>query len=116
LAKVMDTYSEALLGYRISDTENYLQQYHAFRMAVQNTRRKPYEIVTDNQGGAKTRRMQDFMKSIHQPHSPRDDAKQSAVENHRKRTGSVSAAGIAPAPGFYRTECNGKESRQQAQS
>jgi hypothetical protein len=62
--EVMDTYSEALLGYWISDTENYLQQYHAFRMAVQNTRRKPYEIVTDNQGGAKTRRMQDFMKSI----------------------------------------------------
>ena len=62
--EVIDTYSEALLGYWISETENYWQQYHAFRMAVQNTRRKPYEIVTDNQGGAKTKRMQDFMKAI----------------------------------------------------
>jgi hypothetical protein len=62
--EVIDTYSEALLGYWIADTENYWQQYHAFRMAVQNTRRKPYEIVTDNQGGAKTKRMQDFMKAI----------------------------------------------------
>jgi hypothetical protein len=62
--EVIDTYSEALLGYWISDTEDAIQQYHAFRMAVQNTRRKPYEIVTDNQGGAKTKRMQDFMKAI----------------------------------------------------
>jgi hypothetical protein len=62
--EVIDTYSEALLGYWIADTEDAIQQYHAFRMAIQNTRRKPYEIVTDNQGGAKTKRMQDFMKAI----------------------------------------------------
>jgi len=62
--EVIDTYSEALLGYWISETEDAIQQYHAFRMAVQNTRRKPYEIVTDNQGGAKTKKMQDFMKAI----------------------------------------------------
>jgi hypothetical protein len=68
--EVMDTYSEALLGYWISDRENYWQQYHAFRMAVQNTRRKPYQIVTDSQGGAKTKRMQDFMKAIsHMAHA-----------------------------------------------
>ncbi|MDR0612371.1 MAG: transposase family protein [Dysgonamonadaceae bacterium] len=62
--EVIDTYSEALLGYCISDREDYRQQYNAFCMAVRNTRRKPYEIVTDNQGGAKTKRMQDFMKGI----------------------------------------------------
>lgn len=62
--EVIDTYSESLLGYWISDTEDYWQQYNAFRMAVQLTRRKPYEIVTDNQGGAKTKRMRDFMQAI----------------------------------------------------
>jgi hypothetical protein len=62
--EVMDAYSEALLGYWIADREDYLQQYHAFRMAVQQTRRNPYEIVTDNQGGAKTKKMKDFMSAI----------------------------------------------------
>jgi hypothetical protein len=62
--EVIDTYSEALLGYWIADRENYMQQYHAFRMAVQATRRHPYEIVTDNQGGAKTKKMRDFMQAI----------------------------------------------------
>jgi hypothetical protein len=62
--EVIDTYSEALLGYWIDTREYYLPQYHAFRMAVQNTRRKPFEIVTDNQGGAKTRKMQGFMNAI----------------------------------------------------
>lgn len=30
--EVMDAYSEVLLGYHISDAEDYEQQYHAYRM------------------------------------------------------------------------------------
>ena len=51
--EVMDAYSEVLLGYHISDTEDYEQQYHAYRMAIQTAGYKPYEIVHDNQGGHK---------------------------------------------------------------
>ncbi len=51
--EVMDAYSEVLLGFHISDTENFDSQYHAFRMAIETYRHRPYEIVNDNQGGHK---------------------------------------------------------------
>lgn len=51
--EVMDAYSETLLGYHISDTEDYEAQYHAYRMAIQVSQHKPYELVHDNQGGHK---------------------------------------------------------------
>lgn len=51
--EVMDAYSEVLLGYHISDTENYTAQYNAYRMAVETAQARPFEIVVDNQGGHK---------------------------------------------------------------
>ena len=51
--EVMDAYSEMLLGYHISDSEDYGAQYNAYRMAVEFAQSRPYEIVTDNQGGHK---------------------------------------------------------------
>ena len=51
--EVIDAYSEVLLGYYISDTENFEAQYNAYRMAIQKSGHKPYEIVHDNQGGHK---------------------------------------------------------------
>ncbi len=51
--EVIDAYSEVLLGYHISETEDSEAQYHAYRMAVQVSGHKPYEIVHDNQGGHK---------------------------------------------------------------
>lgn len=51
--EVIDAMSEVLLGYHISDTEDYEAQYHAYRMAIQTSGHKPYEIVHDNQGGHK---------------------------------------------------------------
>lgn len=51
--EVMDAYSEALLGYHISDTENFETQYRAFRMAIETSGCRPFEIVNDNQGGHK---------------------------------------------------------------
>lgn len=51
--EVMDAYSEVFLGYYISDHENFEAQYNAYRMAIQKSGHKPFEIVHDNQGGHK---------------------------------------------------------------
>lgn len=51
--EVIDAATEVLLGYHISDHEDYEAQYHAYRMAIQTSGHKPYEIVHDNQGGHK---------------------------------------------------------------
>ena len=51
--EVIDAYSEVLLGYHISDNEDFRAQYNAFRMAIGTAGHRPYEIVTDNQGGHK---------------------------------------------------------------
>lgn len=51
--EVIDAMSEVLLGYHISDTEDYEAQYHAYRMAIQISGHRPYEVVHDNQGGHK---------------------------------------------------------------
>ena len=50
---VIDAMSEVMLGWHISDSEDYEAQYHAYRMAIQTSGHKPYEIVHDNQGGHK---------------------------------------------------------------
>lgn len=51
--EVMDVYSEMLLGYCIADSEDYRSQFTAFRMAVQTSGQRPYQISFDNQGGHK---------------------------------------------------------------
>lgn len=51
--EVIDAYSEVLLGFYISDHENFEAQYNAYRMAIQVSGHKPFEIVHDNQGGHK---------------------------------------------------------------
>lgn len=51
--EVIDAFSEMLLGYAVSPSENAAMQRRAFRMAVETAGCKPYEIVTDNQGGQK---------------------------------------------------------------
>lgn len=62
--EVIDAYSEVFLGYFISDTEDYWAQYQAFRMAIQVSRHKPYEIVYDNQGGHKKLESQRFFEKL----------------------------------------------------
>jgi len=78
--EVIDAATEVLLGYYISDTEDYIAQYHAFRMAVQTSRHKPYEIVTDNQGGHKKNASIGFFSKISLIHRP------SAPYNGRSKT------------------------------
>ena len=62
--EVIDAYSEMLLGYCIGDTENAELQRRAFRMAIETAGHKPFEIVTDNQGGQKTTDSLSFMSRI----------------------------------------------------
>ena len=70
--EVMDAYSEMLLGYHISEHEDYEAQYHAYRMAIQVSGHKPYELVHDNQGGHK--KIGDFLdrlvSHVHRPTAP----------------------------------------------
>lgn len=68
--EVIDAMSEVLLGYCISDTEDYEAQYHAYRMAIQKSGHKPYEIVYDNQGGHKKLDSDGFIGKICRIHRP----------------------------------------------
>lgn len=62
--EVMDAFSEAMLGYFISDRENFNAQYNAFRMAIQTAGHRPFEIVVDNQGGHKREEAQELFERI----------------------------------------------------
>ena len=62
--EVIDTYSEVFLGYHISKTEDYEAQYHAFKMAIQASKCKPYELKYDNQGGHKKLESGDLLRNI----------------------------------------------------
>lgn len=62
--EVMDAFSETMLGYHISDSENYEAQYNSFRMAIQTAGCRPFEIVTDNQGGHKKLEATQFFEKI----------------------------------------------------
>ncbi len=62
--EVADAFNDTLLGYAIGKTENFDLQYRAFRMAVETSGHKPYEIVTDNQGGQTSKIAQAFFASI----------------------------------------------------
>lgn len=68
--EVMDAFSETLLGYDIAPNEAFDNQYRAYRMAIEFAGHKPYEIVTDNQGGHKKLVTQGFFDKICRLHKP----------------------------------------------
>lgn len=68
--EVMDAYSEVFLGYDIAPNEDFRTQYRAYRMAVQIAGHRPYEIVTDNQGGHTKLAADGFFKNICILHRP----------------------------------------------
>jgi hypothetical protein len=73
--EVVDAYSEVLLGYHISPSEDFEAQYGAYRMALQVAGHKPYELVHDNQGGHKKLNRQgggflDNICHVHRPTKP----------------------------------------------
>lgn len=61
--EVMDACTEMFLGYSFG-AENFATQYDAYRMALETWKVKPYEIVTDNQGGHKKPEAKAFFKKI----------------------------------------------------
>jgi hypothetical protein len=62
--EVMDAYSEVLLGYHISKTEDYQAQYRAYKMAIQFSGQKPYQIGYDNQGGHRKLENGNFLNKV----------------------------------------------------
>ena len=62
--EVMDSYSEVLLGFCISDKEDFKAQYQAYKMALQTSGYKPYQITFDNQGGHKKLENGDFLSKL----------------------------------------------------
>lgn len=62
--EVFDAYSEVFLGYHISEKEDFEAQYHAFKMALQISGHKPFEIKFDNQGGTKKLEAQSFLGKL----------------------------------------------------
>lgn len=62
--EVMDAYSEVLLGYDISKSEDYKAQYASYKMAIQFSGQKPYQIGYDNQGGHKKLENGNFLNKI----------------------------------------------------
>ena len=62
--EVIDAATETFLGFHISDNEDYEAQYLAYRMAIQVSGHKPYEIVHDNQGGHKKLQNQQFFEKL----------------------------------------------------
>ena len=51
---MMDGYSEVSLGYRISEEEDYEAGYQAFKMAIQVSEYRPYQILLDNGAGKRS--------------------------------------------------------------
>lgn len=68
--EVIDVYSEVLLGYDIAPNENFDNQYRAYRMAIETAQHRPYEIVTDNQGGHSKAVAQGFFAKLTALHKP----------------------------------------------
>lgn len=62
--EVADAFNDTLLGYDIAQSESFDSQYRAFRMAVELSGHKPYEIVTDNQGGQTSKIAKTFFAGI----------------------------------------------------
>lgn len=62
--EVMDAYSEVLLGYHISKTENYEAHFNAYRMAINISGQKPYQIGFDGQGGHKKLKSGSFFDKV----------------------------------------------------
>lgn len=62
--EVIDVYSERFLGYHISATEDYEAQYYAYKMAMEYSGHKPYELKYDNQGGHKKLESSDLLKNL----------------------------------------------------
>ena len=62
--EVMDAYSEVLLGFHVSKTEDYEAQYFAYKMAAKVSGHRPYEVKFDGQGGHKKLQTGNFLNKL----------------------------------------------------
>ena len=62
--EVIDACSEVLLGYAIGSEENFELTYKAYRNALEFSGHKPYENVTDGQGGTRRDDAQWFFSNL----------------------------------------------------
>jgi len=62
--EVMDAYSEVFLGFAIGEQEDYQLQYKAFRMAVEVSGYRPYQISFDNQGGHRKGKTGELLRKL----------------------------------------------------
>ncbi|MGB1295768.1 MAG: hypothetical protein ACPG6V_09825, partial [Flavobacteriales bacterium] len=87
---VFDMYSEKLIGWSYSESENMTDHFKAIKMAVKSTNRRPYLFTYDNQSGHKSATMQELYDNVvakvggtHYPNKAR--AHNSPVEGIFKR-------------------------------
>lgn len=62
--EVIDAASEVLLGYYISNVENFEAMYEAYRNAIEFAGHLPEELVFDNQGGTKRADAIEFLRKL----------------------------------------------------
>lgn len=87
---LFDIYSEKIIGYSLSETENHADHIKAINRALQHAQARPYLFTYDNQSGHKMARMQDLYANVvaksggtHYPHKA--NQKSNPVEQIFKR-------------------------------
>lgn len=80
---IIDAYSEMVIGWHVSKTENYDAQIKATQMAVRNAMAKPHEWRYDNQGGHKKSETQEFFDKVatHHFNTQPYNGKSKTIEN-----------------------------------
>lgn len=61
---LMDVYSEKILGYSFSQTENHIDHFIAVRMAVNESQARPYLFTYDAQSAHRSQRMQELYSKL----------------------------------------------------
>lgn len=72
---IIDVFSEKILGFSFSTTEDHTDHFKTLKMAFKNSQSKPYYLTYDNQSGHKSARMQEIYTKVvardggtHHPH------------------------------------------------
>ncbi len=75
---IFDVYSEKIIGWSLSETENITDHFKALKMAVQSAECRPYLFTYDQQSGHKSAKMQNLYSNLvaddggtHYPHRAR---------------------------------------------
>lgn len=61
---VIDVYSEKIIGWSISETENHTDHFTAIKQALNIAQTRPYLLNYDNQSGHKSARMQELYTNL----------------------------------------------------